>query len=103
MSVDEGARGGAAYFVVAADHPALAGHFPGEPVVPGVVVLDHVLELVGAGCDAPRSLAWVKFARPLLPDQQAQVQWTVSGTNLRFTVSHDGAELARGLLAGVAP
>jgi len=33
-----------ATFVITADHPSLPGHFPGTPVVPGVVVLDHVLQ-----------------------------------------------------------
>lgn len=35
-------------FVVPHDHPCLPGHFPGRPVVPGVVVLDHVLQAVEA-------------------------------------------------------
>jgi len=30
--------------VIRADHPSLPGHFPGAPLVPGVVILDEVLE-----------------------------------------------------------
>jgi 3-hydroxymyristoyl/3-hydroxydecanoyl-(acyl carrier protein) dehydratase len=93
---------GVSQFVIGADHPSLPGHFPGSPVVPGVVVLDHVLAIVGAPGDRPRTLAWVKFVRPLLPEQVAEVRWTRNGANLRFTVSHAGDELARGLLTGGA-
>lgn len=30
-------------FAVRDDHPSLAGHFPGNPVVPGAVVLDEAV------------------------------------------------------------
>ena len=33
------------YQAITADHPSLAGHFPGHPIVPGVVIL--VLALAG--------------------------------------------------------
>jgi 3-hydroxymyristoyl/3-hydroxydecanoyl-(acyl carrier protein) dehydratase len=34
MTVEEGV-------VFTSDHPALAGHFPGDPIVPGSILLDH--------------------------------------------------------------
>ncbi len=34
MTVEEGV-------VFTSDHPALAGHFPGDPIVPGSVLLDR--------------------------------------------------------------
>ena len=57
-------------------HPSLPGHFPGRPVVPGVVVLDHVVDAVeaaGGTAVAALRLPQVKFLRPLLPGEGAEV------------------------------
>lgn len=54
------------------DHPSLAGHFPGHPVVPGVVLLDEVLSLVRESSGAAQSvtgLPLVKFSSPLSPGE----------------------------------
>jgi 3-hydroxyacyl-[acyl-carrier-protein] dehydratase len=57
--------------VVPANHPALAGHFPGQPVVPGVVLLDAVLAEIRTRADLVlRSIPAVKFLQPVLPDER---------------------------------
>lgn len=63
-------------FVVAADHPCLPGHFPDRPLVPGVVLLERVVEAVQAqhGALPALRLPQVKFLQPLLPGQTARVE-----------------------------
>lgn len=54
------------------DHPSLAGHFPGNPVVPGVVLLKEVLETLRRGTGRPlmvTGLPLVKFSSPLKPGE----------------------------------
>ena len=88
-------------FAVPHDHPALPGHFPGRPVVPGVVVLERVLEAIEAvhgPFDALR-LPQVKFVQPLLPGETAEVVLeAVEGDvpRWRFRVLREGATIASG-------
>jgi 3-hydroxyacyl-[acyl-carrier-protein] dehydratase len=55
---------------IPADHPAFAGHFPGTPIVPGVVLLDEALFAIqsadGLSLDACR-IASAKFFHPVGP------------------------------------
>lgn len=91
-------------FVVPHDHPCLPGHFPGRPVVPGVVVLDHVLQAVEAqhGPRAAMRLPQVKFVQPLLPGQTASVTLEGDGPRWRFRVQRAEALLVSGELVAEA-
>jgi acyl-CoA synthetase (AMP-forming)/AMP-acid ligase II len=85
------------------DHPALPGHFPGHAIVPGVLLLDQVIERLRAKLHrAAIRLQRVKFASALLPGEIAQVDCDVDGLVVSFRASawRDGAAvlLANGQL-----
>lgn len=78
-------------FSIPADHPALPGHFPGKPVVPGVLILDRVLDAIQAQYGATQllRLPQVKFLQPLLPEQSASVELQGDAPRWRFRVQRD--------------
>ena len=88
-------------FRVPHDHPALAGHFPGHPVVPGVLVLDHVVAALEARAGALPSLRLprVKFLAPLFPGEEADIALAGAGGRWRFTVQRGDTCIASGELA----
>lgn len=61
----------------APDHPTAAGHFPGDPIIPGALLLAHMLDaIMGAPCDArPYEVRFVKFLRPVRPGDQLTLRW----------------------------
>ncbi|QNP39545.1 beta-hydroxyacyl-ACP dehydratase [Lysobacter solisilvae (ex Woo and Kim 2020)] len=85
-------------FVIAPDHPSLPGHFPGRPLVPGVVLLDRVLAAIETahGPVGPLRLPQVKFLQPLLPGERARIELDGAAPRWRFRVVRDGALLASG-------
>lgn len=95
-------------FTIPHDHPSLPGHFPGQPVVPGVLVLDRVLDAIEAAhgpLAGALRLPQVKFMQPLLPGQTASVTLEGEAPKWRFRVHHGERLLASGevvLAAGPA-
>ncbi len=92
-------------FVIGPDHPSLPGHFPGRPVVPGVVLLDHVVAAARAafGLGPATHLPRVKFAAPVLPGQRVDAVLTrIDAHRIAFACSVAGRGVATGELR-VAP
>lgn len=92
-------------------HPALRGHFPGNPVVPAVVLLDAVLQLASTrtltDCWASTphwQIGSAKFHRLLRPGEPLSLELEArSDGSVRFALSSRGALVAQGLLLPTAP
>ncbi|TDR77791.1 3-hydroxyacyl-ACP dehydratase FabZ family protein [Paludibacterium purpuratum] len=91
---------------IPADHPAFAGHFPGRPIVPGVVLLDLAqLAIAEAIGQEPMGLAVAKFHSPVGPDTALQLDVEVVGCAVRFEIRAGERKVADGkfLLPEAAP
>ena len=78
-------------------HPCLPGHFPGHPLVPGVLLLEKVADALREwrGQRVSR-IAEAKFVAPLLPGETAEILLSESGARVRFEIRRGEVLLARG-------
>lgn len=88
---------------IATDHPAFDGHFPGTPVLPGVVLLDetlHAIELASGGAPLCWRVSSVKFLRAVGPGEPLTLQHEpLTGGAVRFTLLSAGQAVATGALS----
>lgn len=61
----------------AGDHPTADGHFSGNPIIPGALLLDEVVRLmVGAADDNGTTvIRAAKFFQPVRPGERISVRW----------------------------
>lgn len=92
---------------IPASHPAFEGHFPGQPIVPAVVLLAEVMAAIqqATGMAAQAwTLASAKFLSPVGPDTALELTHE-EGANggRRFEIRAAGTLVASGTFARKAP
>lgn len=90
---------------VAADHPAYAGHFPGHPILPGVVLLDAALYALAArqGWEAAGGqIKSAKFLSPVSPGEALRLDYAATAAGVfRFAVVATAVAHERVVASGV--
>ena len=86
-----------ARFCVSSAHPVLDGHFPGAPLVPGVLLLQAVCLACERAYDRPLAIEEatdVRFFKPVLPDTSVQLSARVRGQLPSLEVEGECSEQA---------
>lgn len=91
---------GVTHWIVPADHPAFAGHFPGNPILPGVVLLDMALQAIAVSAGTRLDtceIGAVKFLHPTHPGDQLEIrhQFSVGGA-IHFDIAAGSRKISSG-------
>ena len=84
------------YLQIPVDHAAFTGHFPGNPVLPGVTILEYV---VRAYPGQTKGFKVVKFLKPVRPGVALRIEFGAQKTNSQtFCVTSGGAVVCEGMI-----
>lgn len=93
-------------YLVPSGHPVLAGHFPGQPMVPGAMLLDALLLSVAQSyglCPGACEFHTVKFLSPAVPGDELEFRHEKGATGvIRFEIATSSRKIATGSLTVVA-
>ena len=80
-----------------ADHPVFSGHFPGHPIVPGVLLLDWAQAAIETHLGQRiQALAEAKFHSPATPADVLELDFEVSASVVRFEIRSAACRIASG-------
>ncbi len=89
-----------AHWTVPVDHPSFAGHFPGTPILPGVVLLDIALQIIATASGLALDhcgISSVKFLSPVEPGCQLTIEHSSANSDaIRFDIMADMRKIASG-------
>jgi 3-hydroxyacyl-[acyl-carrier-protein] dehydratase len=90
--------------MISQQHPSLAGHFPDNPVVPGVVILDQVIQLWQSETQKTvQTILNAKFVSLLKPEQPCTIEYQKKDPNkVNFLILNNSQQIiAKGLFTYV--
>jgi 3-hydroxymyristoyl/3-hydroxydecanoyl-(acyl carrier protein) dehydratase len=85
------------------DHPAAQGHFPGNPLIPGALLLAGALQEIAGGLGVGLSSCRIrsaKFVAPVRPGERVTIEYSrPAGSAIRFDCKVGERTVLKGELA----
>lgn len=89
------------------DHPASQGHFPGNPIIPGAVLLGATLQVIEADLGislAPFQIKSAKFLHPTRPGDRVLIRFSRTAQGeIKFTCATAGIPVLTGQVSCHTP
>ncbi len=88
-------------FTPVSDSHYFQGHFPGYPIVPGIILLEVSLRMLAKTLEMSRTrlnirlLSKVSFLKPVFPDDHVEIKLVVSGCETKINGYCDGETVFR--------
>lgn len=83
--------------LIEVDHPSFAGHFPGQPIIPGVLLLDRAQRAVESNTGlALGGIPAAKFLSPAVPGDNLDLEFEVAGSSVHFDIRCGERKIANG-------
>ncbi len=89
------------------DHPSGPGHFPGNPIIPGALLLSEVVRAIEASlgrASHPFQIKAAKFLHPVRPGDAVSIVFSrPDGNKIRFSCTASGTEVLTGEVVLIDP
>ncbi|MCL2344766.1 MAG: hypothetical protein FWC58_02785 [Desulfobulbus sp.] len=79
------------------DHPVFAGHFPGNPIIPGVQLLDRAKRMIETECGVLLcGIQAAKFLSPAGPGEALELEYRLDEKQAAFEIRCGERKIASG-------
>jgi 3-hydroxymyristoyl/3-hydroxydecanoyl-(acyl carrier protein) dehydratase len=88
------------------NHPSSRGHFEGNPIIPGAVLLNEAIAAIGRAeglPPAPIAISSAKFLHPARPGDRVVIEFSRGGDAIDFSCAVEGKTVLTGQLSCPAP
>jgi 3-hydroxymyristoyl/3-hydroxydecanoyl-(acyl carrier protein) dehydratase len=90
------------FFVIDENHPSIQGHFPGNPIIPAVVLLNNIQQLISKQVGYQLrilKLLYVKFMVPARPGEKIRLDANCNKDGLiMFDLVSNGIIIVTGII-----